>query len=489
MPRTSFEDMSHERMLKWLDQANSGAVQGAADRLLSAATEIKKIAEDLKIRPQIVEWKGEGANAFRTWTADLANATLRLGEYSEGASLRLSEASDAIALAQVAIPRTHAGAQANLDAALAARNDPDASAVARNSAETLLAEKEANRQEAAREMKKLAEAYELSNDRITGMEVPKFPPPPEAFVPEGDQNDGNGGGDYSRVGGVTGGTSGGVAGGAAVYAREPESTGGTAAIPGMAQSPSPSGTTVLRPVDMEIDSVATLPDAPTTPSATPPGMPGAGRPDGGLPPVIGGAPPIVARGPGMPPMTGGGPRPTGTSRLPMMPSATSTTPGPGPLGRPSGQNGIVGGRPVPPSSGKPTGGLPRGTVIGGEGTHAGRGPMGHGPGMGGPTGGQNGMVGGRRLAGETGGIVGGRPQQQGTTSGRPFTPGGSGLVRGGNSSQGARGAGPVGRGGALNAQRPGDSRREARGERPDYLTEDEETWQQNGRRIVPPVVD
>ncbi|MGW8886771.1 hypothetical protein [Streptomyces sp. NPDC055749] len=477
--RTSFEDMPHERMLRWLDQANSGSVQGAADRLLSASTEIKKIAEDLKIRPQMVEWKGEGANAFRTWTADLANATLRLAEYSEGASKRLAEASDAIALAQVTIPRTHAGAQANLDAALAARNDPDASAVARTSAETLLAEKEANRQEAAQAMKKLAEAYELSNDRITGMEVPKFPPPPKAFVPDPEKGI-HGGGDYARTGGATGGTTGGVAGGATAYTREPESVGGATAIPGMAQSPSSPGGAVLRPVDMEIDSVATLPDAPTVTSATPPSLPGGGKPDGGLPPVIGGPPPIVARGPGLPPTVSGGGKPTGTSRLPMPP----TTSGSGPIGRPPGQTGIVGGRQVPQSSGKPMVGLPRGTVIGGEGTHGVRPPMGHGPGMGGPTGGQNGMVGGRRLAGETGGIVGGRPQQQGTSSGRPFTPGGSGLVRGGSSAQGA-----VGRGGAFTPQRPGDSRRNARGERPDYLTEDEETWQQNGRRIVPPVVD
>ncbi|WP_328910435.1 hypothetical protein OG230_13470 [Streptomyces sp. NBC_00234] len=484
--RTSFEDMPHEQMLAWLDQANSGAVQGAADRLASAATEIKKIAEDLKIRPQMVDWKGEGATAFRTWTADLANATLRLAEYSDGASMRLADASDAIAQAQVTIPRTHAGAQANLDAALAARNDPDASAVARTSAETLLAEKEANRQEAAQAMKKLAEAYELSNDRITGLEVPKFPPPPKAFVPDSEER-AFGAEGYAREGGAAGGTTGGVAGGPTAYARTPESTGGATAIPGMAQAPSSSGTSVLRPVDMEIDSVATLPDAPTVPSATPPSLPAGGKTDGGLPPVIGGGPPVVARGPGLPPMVSGGGKSTGTSRLPM-PPATNTT-GPGPLGRPSGQTGIVGGRQVPPSSGKPMVGLPRGTVIGGEGTHGSRAPMGHGPGMGGSTGGQNGMLGGRRLAGETGGIVGGRPQQQGTTSGRPFTPGGSGLVRGGGSAQGARGAGPMGRGGAFTPQRPGDSRREENGERPDYLTEDEETWQQNGRRIVPPVVD
>ncbi|MEU2837471.1 hypothetical protein ABZ776_10315 [Streptomyces sp. NPDC007076] len=134
----TFDNMSHERMLEWLDAARSGEIQGAADRLLSAASEIRKIAEDLKVRPQWVEWKGQGADAFRTWSADLANATLRLADYSEGASKWLGEASNAIASVQSSIPRTEAGAQANLEAALAARNDPDASDVARKSAETLI---------------------------------------------------------------------------------------------------------------------------------------------------------------------------------------------------------------------------------------------------------------------------------------------------------------------------------------------------------------
>ncbi|WP_306328728.1 hypothetical protein [Streptomyces venezuelae] len=85
-------------------------------------------------------------------------------------------------------------------------------------------------------------------------------------------------------------------------------------------------------------------------------------------------------------------------------------------------------------------------------------------------GGQSGIRGGRRLAGETGGVVGGKAQRAGTTGtgGRPFTPGGSGLVRG-------------------NTARA-DEREEQNGERPDYLVEDEETWQQ-GRRVAPPVID
>lgn len=64
---TPFEDMSHEQMLAWLVQANPGTVRFAADRLTAAAEEIRRIGEELKVRPQHVEWKGEGADAFRTW--------------------------------------------------------------------------------------------------------------------------------------------------------------------------------------------------------------------------------------------------------------------------------------------------------------------------------------------------------------------------------------------------------------------------------------
>ncbi|MCX4676879.1 hypothetical protein OG413_16475 [Streptomyces sp. NBC_01433] len=481
MGTTSFEGMSHEQMLAWLDQANSGAVQGAADRLLSAATEIRKIAADLKIRPQMVEWKGEGADAFRTWSADLANSTLRLGDYSADASKWLTRASEAIASAQVAIPRTHAGAAANLAAAKEARNDPDASLVAQEAAATLIADKEANRQEAAAQMRKLAESYAFSSSQMKGLEKPVFPPPPEAISAPPEE----GRGQSENVGRGIGAAVGGAGHVSGPQGQSFDSSGGVTAHASSADTPGvPIRPTVSQPVDMEIDGVVTLPDTPTLPPTTTPSVPSSVKPETGFPPsptafpnvsLI--APPTTSSGRGLP----GGIRPP-------MPTAGPTNPS-GPGARPPGP-GIVGGRPVPQTSGRPMGGLPRGNVIGNEGTHTGRAPMGHGPGMGGAAGGgQSGIVGGRRLAGETGGVVGGRPQQPGHGNARPFTPGGTGLVRGGASGEGSRGTGPVGRGGAAASRRPGDSRRDEGSERPDYLIEDEETWQQGGRRIVPPVID
>nr|WTB31569.1 hypothetical protein OG781_20610 [Streptomyces sp. NBC_00830] len=485
---TPFESMSHEEMLAWLDQANSGAIQGAADRLVSAATEIRKIAEDLKVRPQWVEWKGEGADAFRTWSADLANSTLRLGDYSEGASKWLTQASNAIASAQAAIPRTQAGAQADLDAALAARNDPDASAVAQKSAETLIATQEANRQEAAAQMRKLAQTYSLSASQMDGLEKPAFPPPPQAIVPpdEGERYEGTSRDFGSGAATTDAGTA---------YTPAPEGRSIDAASHVTSPSDSAgaglsSGTpSVSRTVDMVIDGAAVLPDAPSVSAAIPLGTPGGGRAEGGLPsavPVL----PGVGTGPTTSPSVNATGRPTGIARPSAQPSGGGGRSA-GTVGRPSREGGIVGGRPVPQNPGRPGGGLPRGTVIGGEGANGGRAPVGHGAPVGGGGGGQNGIVGGRRLAGETGGVVGGRPQQPGRTGSRPFTPGGSGLVRGPvTSPDGGRDAGRVGRNVGLgpSGSRTGNARRDEGGQRPDYLTEDEGTWQ-GGRRVVPPVID
>ncbi|WP_327118066.1 hypothetical protein OG206_20305 [Streptomyces sp. NBC_01341] len=467
-------------MLAWLDKANSGAIQGASDRLLSAATEIRKIAEDLKVRPQTVEWKGEGATAFRTWGADLANATLRLGDYSEGASKWLAQASDALASAQVAIPRTDAGAQANLDAAKAARNDPDASAIEKKSLETLLAAKESNRQEAAAEMRRLAQSYQFSASQMDGLEKPVFPPPPGEFVPDRKETISDG-----ETWGSTGSGPGGHSGSSrTTYG----SSASTSDINGVLGSSIPHGLKVPvhsdTPVDMEIDGVATLPPTSSTNTVTPSVPPTTGNAEGVLPPRLMNTPrpfgggPIPLQGP-----VAGGKAVSGL-RPPALPGQGGLTAGP--ASRLPREGGIIGGRPVAQATGRPAGGLPRGTVVGGEGSHAGRAPMGNGAGMGGAGSSQSGIVGGRRLAGETGGVVGGRPQPPGRTSGRPFTPGGTGLVRNAASSEGGRGGGAGGRG--VSVQRPGESRRDE-SERPDYLVEDEETWQQGGRRIVPPVID
>ncbi|GGT41100.1 hypothetical protein P6B95_18540 [Streptomyces atratus] len=468
---TDFDKKTHEEMLKWLDQAHSGEIQGAADRLKSAASEIRKIAEELKVRPQWVEWKGEGADAFRTWSADLANATLRLGDYSEGASKWLGEASNAIASAQVSIPRTEAGAQANLEAALAARNDPDASAVAKKSAETLIASREKNRQEAAAQMRKLAQTYSFSSTQMEGLEKPVFPAMPGGIAPEdvGQRLGGEDGSVYRETGGSS------TAGGTAYATAQGQGVGAAGSVTApsgrVGTTPHLVPPSVSAPVDMGIDGLAVLPDAPSTPPANPVVPQTGPRSDTVLPPTVSTLPPVPTVSPSSPPRTSGGGRTLGLPR-PSVSAPGVNPPAPGPTGRPVGP-GITGGRVVSPTSGRPAVGIPRGTVMGTE-NPRGSTPVGRAPGMSGGIGpgvSPNVAGGSRRLAGETGGVVGGR-QQQGRAAVRPFTPGGSGL--------------PTGRGGGSRTHTEG---RDEGGERPDYLVEDDETWQQGGRRIVPPVIN
>ncbi|MGW1430947.1 WXG100 family type VII secretion target [Streptomyces sp. NPDC002431] len=477
----TFENMSHEQMLKWLDEARSGEIQGAADRLLDAASEIRRIAEDLKVRPQWVEWKGQGADAFRTWSADLANATLRLGDYSEGVSKWLGEASNAIASAQASIPRPEAGARANLEAALAARNDPDASDVARKSAAELIETGRRNREEAAAQMRKLSQTYAMSSSQLASLEKPVFPAVPGVIMPETARRRAESEEQVYRRGAATGRREGGIA----QPVHSPDAATGAAIRPGGAEAPLPVAGAVRKPVGVDLDSVEVSQKMPTSPRTDPPGMPGTGGAERATSPVLGGVPPVIGATPVSQPMANGGGRVHGGTGQ----SASPSTGNGSAVGSPTRRTeGIVGGRPTPQVSGRPAVGLPHGAVVGGEGNRIAPTPMGRGIGMGGVgSSGQNGLAGGRRPESGTGsGVVGGRPQQPGRTSSHPFTPGGTGLVRGSGDAGGGR---QTVRPAAFAPQHRDTSRRGEERERPRYLTEDEETWYQNGKRAVPPVIE
>lgn len=352
---TSFENMSHERMLEWLDQANSGAVQGAADKLRHASEEIRKIAEDLKIRPQWVEWKGAGADAFRTWSADLANATLRLGAYSEGASKWLTEASGAIATTQASIPRTESGDKARVEEAQTVSKDSGASAADKESAAALLSAKERDRQEAAAQMRRLAQTYSFSSSQMAALEKPVFPPPPDSIVPEreGGISDSEG---WASPGSGPGGAGDGVGYAAPTHASSAEvSDLGTSGAVDRAtvHMSAHSGT----PVDMEIDGLATLPQSPSTPVGAPTGPPLTGKPDGSSPPGPSVMPPVFGGNSTLTPNQQGAGRYRGTGvRPPSLPGPNGL--GTGQTSRMPRDSGISGGRPVAQTGGRPTGGLP-----------------------------------------------------------------------------------------------------------------------------------
>ncbi|MFI1718430.1 WXG100 family type VII secretion target [Streptomyces litmocidini] len=463
---TNFAAMDHGQMVAWLDEASHAQVNEASGRLKSVADQMATIAEDLRASMRNMDWEGEAEKAFVEWATDVANSTTRLSEYSDRGSKLMADNAVAIASAQSAMPRSlpKPGAKDEL-------NPAAADAFAKKQQETKAA--------AADEMYRLSGTYAWSSAQMRGEQPPTFPPPPGAFVPK--SNDPRDSTEYIGSSPQSSDRSTGTDTSTGTHTTRSQSdTHSTTDT----TTTSPTGDTtrpthVIKPevrpdapVDLGIDSTDTLPKptAPGPQTPTPGGPPPITKPDGGTPPFMTtGVPPLTVKGGPGPfgptsPLTGG----TGNPRNPVT-GGLRNTPG-------MPREGISGGRQVPSTTGRPQTGIPRSTVIGNEPTGQNRTGMGRGMsgahGMGGSMGGasgQNGITGGRRLAGETGGVVGGKAQRAGAAGGgKPFTAGGSGLVRG-------------------STAKPGE-REEQNGERPDYLVEDEETWQQ-GRRVAPPVID
>ena len=463
---TNFEAHSHQQLRDMLAAANPETLKTHADLLKDVAGAVGEIGEDLRTYIKSVPWEGEAGKAFEAWGEQTWKATMLLGEYAAVGGTWMGEAAQTLSEVKKNLPKVDKTALGNLDAATEYPKDPDSKKVS-SDARSKLHEDHAD---AVQQMNKLAQSYSLAAFVIKQQEPPSFAPPPEAFVPTGDYY---GGSDESWSSGSTGG-GGGTSGDYASSARynSTESRNVPSASVGQLESQTPTPSR-RRPVNMEIDGVAALPES-HFPSVDKPSIPSAGRADAGPSSVPGLIPPAFGGG-------YGGVHPPGGVRSPSLSGQGLLGSGPG--ARIPRESGIVGGRPVMPTSDRSAGGIPRGTVVGGEGVH-GRSPAPGGMGMGGSAGAQGGISGGRRLAGETGGVVGARGQQAGA---RPFTPGGSGLVRGQAADGGAR----TGRGGVVppRVRGSGRDREDENGQRPDYLTEDEETWQQGSRRIVPPVID
>ncbi|MEV7584173.1 WXG100 family type VII secretion target [Streptomyces erythrochromogenes] len=478
---TDFEGYTHAQLHAMIESLDPAKVEALGAKLTEAAKTIETIGTKLKDH-KVKGWEGEGATAFQNWVSQSGSATLQLAKYSTAGGKYMAEAAQVMREVKPSkegtgnFPPYDAAADAKLRENLATsreyHNDPDAVQLGQEAWSKL----SGDHARAVDAMNKLAGAYDQSALQMGKAEIPTFPPPPQVLVPtvrDGSQ-------DLARDGGGSPGYGGGGSGGSAYGpSGEPGSVPGSRPRPDNTVPSVSVPSTPDRDVDVDLDTVATLPPPTTPPVTTAPGLPPTTSPVGPtpgpfvppvtVPPVGGikGGPGPFATGPGIGPYPGmGGPGLPGGKVI-------------GTPGLPPRDAGITGGRPV--TSTGPTSGIPRGTVIG-EGSQAGRpmgGGMGHGAG-GAYGGSQVGSPVGRRLASEPGGVVGGR--QTGAVgrpiaAGQPFTQGGSGLVR--------NGAGAMGHGGT---QTPGRRRDNQGGERPDYLAEDEETWQGN-RRVVPPVID
>jgi|GEM_PF-3844997 len=502
---TDFHSMTHQQMRSMIENAQPAKTSDLGKKLVEAAATIDRIGTELKTHIGTVAWEGDGGDAFRDWGDRVAKATIRLGEFSAAAGVWMNRAAETLADVKSSMPPHSSATQATLteyfernpggmlmlsQATVANTKEAPGQLSALTGPtpkEALAAQTRLNQDhaEAARLMTKLAGSYSWSSRNIENEERPTFPPMKAEFMPTRPNVDVRDDGwhasrDNSRV------DSGGE--GARAVSNGPyNSSTAVSSAPAGFVGQSVQSSIPDNQVSTNIDGGVSAPHAPIAPSA---GSVNNANPGGGSGQSGNFIPPPIA-GNGNSAMGSGRNLPSVARR----PTVGSSTPGSA-VGRlaPRGpaEHGISGGRPVPPNSGRPAGAIPRGTVVGNEQSHGyGRGGVGQSAAMGGggAQSGQAGSAGGRRLASEPGGVVGRGTHRSGAVPGQAFTPGGAGLVRGsvpsGSGTVGGRpGSVPVA--GSSNAA-PGDGDRNS--ERPGYLTEDQETWSQDGRRVTPPVVD
>ncbi|MFI7288991.1 hypothetical protein ACIBRY_20430 [Streptomyces anulatus] len=504
--RTSFEGHELNALIDMVENSNPEHLESAGEALWKARDAIRRASKELGDHLKGVDWQGESGTAFRAFGTGLVAHAEKLGDFADAAGTQITVAGTGLASVKSAMPpRDRRMIQTDVDDVLfPARTETNPQYAA-------ALEVEKNRQEAINQVNRLASYYSVSEEVLAGQEPPRFEESLGIRMPRPN--------DDGRPSPVSGASSGSAEtlDRPAVPNASVRSTAGDPAPVGAVNRPQGEvlGSAPLpdKSTATEINSVAP-PQAPTTVAATPPlpsptptagptGMPpttvpphfmnttqgnpsrtagpptqrmanqtglgvGKAQPTGGGPVAKGpgGGPPV-----GRPsPMGGGG---SSTSRPPAGPQSPIT-------GRSTG----TGGRPVTGQGGTSTVGGPRGGgrtgIVGGTPQSA---PQGRAAGG---ASGQRGVIGGRGAAAATS-RPGGRPAQTSGASGvvgaprkaagagsnaKGFTSGGAGLVRG-----------PAGR------QKAGREDDDNGSTRPDYLTEDEETWNAGRRGAVPPVVE
>ncbi|WIY79215.1 WXG100 family type VII secretion target [Streptomyces anulatus] len=503
--RTSFEGHELNAMIDMVENSNPEHLESAGEALWKARDAIRRAAKELKDHLKGVDWQGESGTAFRAFGTGLVAHAEKLGDFADAAGTQITVAGTGLASVKSAMPPR--------DSRLIRTDADDIEFPARieaNPEYEAAVKVEKNRQEAINQVNRLASYYSVSEDVLARQEPPRFEkslgiemPKPRTSNIEGAPYRSSTEGSESLGNGASTGSSGRLTTGDSVSAAgtiRPE-----AEVLGPAPLPDASTST-------EINSVK-APPAPTTitgtpplPSPTPTTGPTVAPPSSVPPPFMttsqgnparttgpgpltqrtvnpagpglgkaqpaGGGP--VAKGPGGPPV--GRPSPMGGG-------GTSTRPPVGPQSPITGRSTPTGGRPLTGQGGTSTVGGPRGGgrtgIVGGTPQNAPQGRTG--------AAGQRGVIGGRGAAAAVS-RPGGRPAQASGANGvvgaprkaggagsnaKGFTAGGAGLVRG-----------PVGR------RNSGREEEDDNGStRPDYLTEDEETWNAGRRGVVPPVVE
>ncbi|MFD5770791.1 hypothetical protein ACFWIN_33860 [Streptomyces sp. NPDC127049] len=533
---TSFEGARLNDMLDLLESSNPSDLEQAGEALENATKSLNAAAKELNSFVAGVEWKGEAAVEFQRYGSEVVTYAWDIGKVANAVGSQMKVASTGLTSVRNARPPR--------DGRLVQKKPTDfteVEKVEKNDDYQKAVQAEKNRQEAINQMNRLASFYAVSQSTLQGQQMPK---PPEAYragVPRPSGRDSGFGTSDSSSPGSRDGLSRESAG--HISSVEDRTT---QTVPRTGDQLDGSDPIREKPSDdtrVQIDTVKTpppptltnTPPTPTAPTNTPPPT-GPGMP----PPLTLGTPPRT----GGPKITGnpGGPRTapgrTGTGR-PVGPTAqpavgrTGGPKGPQALGRTGGPTSSpMVGRPGGPTS-SPTVGRP-GSPTSSPATGRTAGPMGRAGGP--PATGQSAQAGratpqtgrpgqpatGRTAGGRANPIMGGTPQRraaggstgarvprgtvvgsEGAAAGRTAgaRPSQSGVVGANNAKATPR---PAGRGtpssngvvgtprgmGGRGTQRPAREEQEREGSsRPDYLTEDEATWNNRRRGAVPPVID
>lgn len=534
--RTSFEGHELNAMIDLIQHSNPEQLEEAGEALWNARSSLNDAAQELSDFIGAVDWEGESGTAFRDWGNGLVAHARKLGEFAEAAGTQITVAGTGLASVRNSLPprdtRLSRKAPDEIEAPKRIEGNPEYEAA-------LKVEK--HRQEAINQANRLASYYAVSQETLAAQEPPRFEKTLDVAVPRpvgyvdlpvdsasssgGADTSGNGASRETSVHAVSN----------TPRSTSFESAGGQPGTEVLRTTPAPAPDTA-----MEITGVA-APQAPAAPPHASPAPPptGPAGPSGGpvLPVANGFVNPVTnsssrrTQGPAGGPRavgqpgtgrfrggsdTGNAPTANGRSGPPVgRPTSTGGGSASGTTGRggggsqspTAGRSGVTGGRPVTggghagrtgtssPPAGRANGimgGTPQ-RATSGSGTPGGARGGSRGPVIGGGATQPGGTTGG---AGRRGVIGGGtpnsapRPGGKGTSStngvvGKPrggapgpgagsrgFTAGGAGLVRG-----------PAGR-------RESDDEDQDEGtSRPDYLTEDKETWEAGRREAAPPVIE
>ncbi|MDN3297432.1 hypothetical protein QWM81_26000 [Streptomyces ficellus] len=510
---SNFEHKELNELIGLVENTNPADLENAGTALWNARDALKDAARELQSYVDKVDWQGESGEEFRSFGRELAKHARDLATFADVAGTQITVAGTGLASVKMP-PRDDRAVKRKPETI------PPEERAANKAEYDKAVQVEKDRQEAINQMYKLASYYAVSEQSLAAAEPPKFNRTLKADVPAPSAS-------YRPPQGEA--SSGAVPVERSARAFAPESVVASHGTDGSARNES-IGTVAPTPqpsTSVKIDSVTLQPPPTTTPPAPTPVPSPTGpapTPTAPVPPVTG-LPPVreaASRAlgkPGAPRTTGpsGSPpvgradtsrtspatgRPGGQGGQPPMGRAGATGPvttGTGPVaGRTSGASplagradagrstgtsragrvdGIFGGKPQRHTGQTSGPRVPQGKVIGSDATTAGH--------TSGSRVGQRGVIGanpaetdsrpGARVTAGSNGVVG-MPRAS-VTGSRPgaggFTQGGSGFV---NGSKGR--------------DTPENEEQErADSSRPDYLTEEKETWEARRRNAVPPVID